>query len=387
MRVSEPSTSLSGPPGAGVPPVEGLTATQDLARTTLGLVALAAMIIGTLWVLRPFLAAVIWATTVVVATWPLMRAAQVVLGGRRSLAVTVMTLVLLLFLIVPLSLAVTVLVANSEVIIGWATSLGSLSLWAPPPWLERLPLIGSRLSAKWQEVVENPEATSANLAPYARSVVGWFLSLLGGVATLFVEFLLTVAVAAMLYARGEGAANFLLRFARRLAGMRGERSIRLAGQAIRGVALGVVVTALVQAGLAALGLLAAGVPFAAVLTALITMLCIAQLGPLPVLLPAVGWLYWKGDAGWGSALLVWTIVVTGIDNVLRPILIRRGADLPLPLVIAGVIGGLIGFGVVGIFIGPVVLAVTYTLLVDWVQSGEPEAGAARGSGAPSALVP
>jgi predicted PurR-regulated permease PerM len=185
-----------------------------------------------------------------------------------------------------------------------------------------------------------------------------------------VQFLLIVAIAALLYARGEGFADFVRRFAFRLAGARGDRAVHLAGQAIRAVALGVVVTAFVQALLAGIGLALSGVPFAAVLTAATMLLCIAQLGPFLVLLPAVAWLFWDGQTAWGTVLAVWTLVVGTIDNVLRPILIRRGADLPLSLIIAGVIGGLIGFGIVGIFIGPVVLAVTYTLLVDWVRSGE-----------------
>jgi predicted PurR-regulated permease PerM len=146
------------------------------------------------------------------------------------------------------------------------------------------------------------------------------------------------------------------------------------------VALGVIVTALVQALLAGLGLAVAGIPFAGLLTALIVLLTIAQLGPLPVLGPAVVWLYWKDDLVWATALLVWTLVVGSIDNVLRPFLIRKGANLPLPLIFIGVLGGLISFGIIGIFVGPVVLAVTYTLLVDWVQSGEPRPGALSTTG-------
>jgi predicted PurR-regulated permease PerM len=385
MRVSEPPTPVIEPRRAAGTPVEGLTATPDLARTTLSLVALAAMIVGTLWVLRPFLAAVIWATMIVVATWPLMRAAQARLGGRRSLAVTVMTLALLLGLMVPLAVAIAALVINAEVIVGWVTSLGSLAVSAPPPWVERLPAIGPEVSARWQQLAAHPEQISARLVPYARSGVGWSLGLLGSVAALLVQLLLIVAIAAMLYARGEQGAAFLVRFARRLAGMRGERAIHLAGQAIRSVAVGILVTAFVQTALAAVGLVAAGVPFPGLLTAAITLLCIAQLGPLLVMAPAAGWLYWKGDPAWGTALLVWTLIVSALDNVLRPILIRRGAQLPLPLIIVGVIGGLIGFGIVGLFVGPVVLAVTYTLLVDWVGGGEAEAagpplGRAPGTG-------
>jgi predicted PurR-regulated permease PerM len=97
------------------------------------------------------------------------------------------------------------------------------------------------------------------------------------------------------------------------------------------------------------------------------MLCIAQIGPVLVLAPAVAWLYWSGDTGWGTFLLVWTLVVVSLDNILRPYLIKKGADLPLLLIFAGVIGGLISFGLVGIFVGPVVLAVTYTLIDAWVR--------------------
>jgi predicted PurR-regulated permease PerM len=155
-----------------------------------------------------------------------------------------------------------------------------------------------------------------------------------------------------------------------VAGPRGESYVRLAAQAIRGVALGIVVTALVQAALAGLGLVVAGVPFAAVLTALVFVLCIAQVGAAPPLLLAVAWTYWSGDRAWGTALLIWTLLVCGIDNVIRPVLIKKGADLPLLLVFLGVIGGLLAFGIIGIFIGPVVLAVGYTLLADWVGTGD-----------------
>jgi predicted PurR-regulated permease PerM len=155
-----------------------------------------------------------------------------------------------------------------------------------------------------------------------------------------------------------------------VAGHHGERSARLAAQAIRGVALGIIVTALVQACLAGIGLAVAGVPFATVLTALVFVLCIGQIGPFPVLLAAVVWAYWSGHGGWAIALFVWAILVSSIDNVLRPMLIRKGSDMPLLLVFFGVVGGLLAFGIVGIFVGPVVLAVGYSLLVDWVNTAE-----------------
>jgi predicted PurR-regulated permease PerM len=153
--------------------------------------------------------------------------------------------------------------------------------------------------------------------------------------------------------------------ARRIGGDRGESVVILASKAIRGVAIGVVVTALTQAVLGGIGLAVAGVPYAAVFTAAMFMLAVAQIGVGPVMICAVIWLFWKGETGWGTALLVWSVLVMVLDNVLRPMLIKRGVDLPMLLILVGVIGGLIGFGLVGIFVGPIVLAVTYTLVAAW----------------------
>jgi predicted PurR-regulated permease PerM len=205
----------------------------------------------------------------------------------------------------------------------------------------------------------------------------WFVGTLGSVGALFFHLLMTVVVAAVLYLLGDSAAERLRRFARRVAGDRGVNAVVLAGQSIRGIAMGVVLTAVGQSVLAGIGLAIAGVPFAGVLTVVALVLCIAQVGPILVLLPAILWLYGSGQAGWGTFLLVWTIPLVTLDNVIRPILIKKGADLPLLLIFAGVIGGLVSFGLIGIFVGPVVLAVANTLLDAWIDSGdvgEPAAG-------------
>ena len=147
-------------------------------------------------------------------------------------------------------------------------------------------------------------------------------------------------------------------------------AVRLAGQAIRSVALGVVVTAVAQSIVGGVGLAVAGVPFASMLTALIFVLCLIQIGPGLVMVPAVIWMYYSGDTLWATVLLAFTIVAATMDQFIRPILIRRGADLPMMLILAGVIGGLIAFGILGIFIGPTVLAVAYTLLNAWLAEAD-----------------
>jgi len=198
-------------------------------------------------------------------------------------------------------------------------------------------------------------------------VIKWFAAQLGSVGVLLLEFLLTVLLAAAMYAGGERATQRLFRFGHKLAGSGGENAIYLAGQTIRGVALGVVVTAIAQSLFGGIGLIIAGVPLAGALTGAMLLLSIAQIGVSPVLGTVAAWLYWIGESAWGTFMLVWMIVAGTMDNCLRPVLIRKGADLPLLLVFAGVVGGLVAFGFIGIFVGPVILAVADKLLIAWIE--------------------
>jgi len=330
-----------------------------------------ALIVANFFILKPFLPAFVWAVTIVVATWPLMLRLQTWLGGKRGFAVAVMTLALLLILIIPFTFAIVTLLDNADMIKDSAESLKAKGLPPPPGWVSGVPLAGPKLSESWQELASaGPEGLSAQVAPYAGKIVNWFVDQAGSIGMMVVQFLLTVLICAILYSGGESAADALRRFVRRLAGQSGDDVAVLAAKSIRGVALGVGLTALIQSALGGIGLAVAGVPAAVALTAVMFMLCIAQLGPVLVLIPAVIWLYWIDQNLWGTALLVWSILVGSLDNFLRPILIKKGADLPLLLIFAGVIGGLLAFGIIGLFIGPVVLAVTYTLLGAWVDRGE-----------------
>jgi predicted PurR-regulated permease PerM len=351
---------ISKPPR---PPAEQ----NELVRTILAVLFLAGLIAISFWILWPFLAAMIWATTLVVATWPLMLRVQHQLWDRRGLAVAVMTLALLLVFIAPFWLAVVTVTQNFNHIVGWGNAIVTFRLPPPPAWVDHIPLFGSQIVLLWQRVeASGIDEFAAKAAPYAGNAAGWLFGALSGFGIAIVQLLLTLVIAATLYVSGERAGGLAERFGHRLAGARGRESVRLAGQAIRSVALGIVVTALVQSLLAGGGLAMAGVPFPAVLTAVCFLMCIAQLGPGVVLIPAIVWLYWSGDPGWGTFMLVWTVIVISLDNVVRPLLMRK-MHLPLMLLLAGVIGGLIAFGLVGVFLGPVVLAVAYTLLQAWLE--------------------
>lgn len=359
---------------------------MDVTRATLAVLFIGTLIAACFWIFLPFLTSFLWATTIVVTTWPILLGLQERLGGKRSLAVAVMTLLLLLVLIVPLLLAVGTVVAKAGDIAALGNSLAAFTIPPPPDWLDRIPIVGPKIAAVWGQYAALPRVElSARLTPYAGKVLSWFAARAGSIMLMFVQFLLTVIISAILYANGEAAASGVRSFARRLAGQQGENAVTLSGKAIRGVALGIVVTAVVQTSIGGIGLVITGVPLAGVLTAVMFMLCLAQAGPAFVLVPAVIWLYGKDGAVWGTILLVMTIFAVAIDNVIRPLLIRKGADLPLVMIFAGVIGGLIAFGILGLFIGPVVLAVSYTLLEAWVlgdgpgdEAGKSEKGAADG---------
>jgi predicted PurR-regulated permease PerM len=345
---------------------------HDLTRTTLAVLFTGGLIVAAFWILQPFLAALIWATMIVVSTWPMMRRAQRRLWGRRWLAVSAMMLGLLLTFILPLGLAIGTIAERADDIAALGKRLANFQLPHAPAWLGNIPLIGDRAVITWETyAIKGARDLAAQAEPYFGDLTRWFLAEMGNFGLIFVQFLLTVVLSAILYANGEAWAGWMRRFGRRLAHARGEHAMVLAGQAIRGVAMGVVITALAQSVLGGIGLAVAGVPFAAVLTAIMFIFCIAQIGPVLVLLPAIGWLYWSDSSGWATFLLIWTVIVGTMDNFLRPYLIKQGADLPFLLILAGVIGGLLSFGLVGIFVGPVVLAVAYTLADSWVSDNKP----------------
>jgi predicted PurR-regulated permease PerM len=342
----------------------------DLTRITLQVLWIGILIVASFWIMRPLLPSLIWAAMIVAATWPLMLKMESWLWGKRGLAVAAMTIAMLLLFIIPFSLAIAVIIENADSIIAWVKTLETKAIPPLPGWVAGIPIVGLKLSAAWESAMTGPGNLSARLAPYAGTLLNWFLSQAGSIGVIAVQFILTMIIMAIFYSHGEKASTGVIRFARRLGGNHGEEAAVLAAKTIRGVALGVVGTALVQAILSGIGMAITGVPAVTLLTALVFILCIAQLGPGFILIPAVIWLYYSDQIAWGTLLLVLTVFVGTIDNILRPFLIRKGADLPLLLIFAGVIGGLITFGIAGLFIGPVVLAISYRLLATWVEDVE-----------------
>ena len=341
--------------------------THDLTRTVLAVLFLGSLLAASFWILRPFLGPLTWAVLLVVATWPALGFFQRVTGGRRGVAVAVLLSLVLLVFVVPLTLILWVLVDNAPAIAAWVKSLPDLVTETPPGWLRDLPLVGPQLGATWSEwAAEGPSGLQTRLAPHADLLAAWFAGQIGDFGLGILNVGLMLLLAGVLYAKGDSFAGDVRQFARRLGGDRGDRTAVLAASAVRAVALGVVVTALVQSAVGGLGVLIAGIPAAGVLTAVMFISSVAQIGAAPVLALAAVWLFVQGESGWGIGMIVWTLFVGSLDNVIRPLLIKKGIDLPLLLVFSGVVGGLIAFGAVGLCAGPVVLAVGHTLLCAWM---------------------
>lgn len=364
-------------PATGQPTNGGSRPLPDLPRAVLGIGAMLLLGGGSLYILLPFVPALIWSIMIVVATWPVFLRLQRALGGHRGAAVCVMLLVQIVVIVIPVYGAVSTLADHAAEIMAFVKGLPTYALPSPPRWLGAIPVIGERIAHEWQTLSDaGPGGALARIQPYIVDGARWMLAHVSLLGVFVLHLLLMIIVCGLLYAKGETAAQLVTRVAQRISPHYGADIIRLMGLAIRAIALGIVVTAVVQASLAAAGVWVAGIPFAGVLSALLLLACLVQIGPLLPLLGCVAWLYSHDSNVAAVLLLVWTIGVSMLDNILRPILIRRAVALPMVLILAGVLGGVLSIGVAGLFIGPVVLAVTYHLLLAWV--GLPDASTAQG---------
>jgi predicted PurR-regulated permease PerM len=340
---------------------------SQLISNAIVLACVAALLWGVLAVLRPFLSALVWAAIIVVATWPIMLRVERAFGGHRGLAVTAMSSGLFIAVVGPVALLLGTLITRLPELRDFGARLFAGPWPAPPAWLERLPY-GMELSMQWQQAAtRTPEYWGGVVTPYIGRTALWLSQHVGTIGSVTVDFLLTLILVVVFYLHGEALARWTLRLAKSVGGARGLESAVLASQTMRAIAAGVVVTALVESILSGLGLWVVGIPAVAVLTSIIFILCVMQIGPMPILIPGAVWLLFQQHPGWGIALAIWAVLMSVGDGILRPWLIQRGANLPFMLVVVGVIGGLLAFGVTGIFVGPMLLAIAQRLMERWMS--------------------
>jgi predicted PurR-regulated permease PerM len=348
-------------------------ATENRIERTIGLVMLAVLAIGCVLVLRPFFTSVCFALILVVATWPAFDRLQDLLGGRKTLAALLMVSLATLVFVVPPALVASSMDYNLAGTIRLLRDLSRHGMPPPPAWVAEVDVIGPELYARWLVLAGGgPEAAEriAAFMTWARQeLIGAGL----GLGNAIVQLILAMLTAFFLYRDGAAARRGLIVTGRRIAGNHAPRLVRVASATINGVVYGVLGTALAQALLILIGLWVAGIPGALLLGLLLFLLALIPFGPLLIWGPAGLWLYLNGEIGWAIFIVIWSIAAGLVtDNVLRPYLISRGSDLPLIMILFGVVGGAVAFGVLGLFLGPTLLAVGYELIREWNAEEPPE---------------
>jgi predicted PurR-regulated permease PerM len=338
----------------------------------IGLAALALLALASFWVVRPFISALLWAAIIAFSTWPLFRVLTDRLRFRPTLAALVMVLGELLLVGVPVLFATPFSAKDVEALRRTVEQLLSEGIPGLDSQLAALPVIGPWL-AHWMASVDlGFDAIFAAIRPYAGAAAQWLLGLLLAVLSGIAELFLAILLAFFFYRDGPRMAAFAEDVMGRVGGNEARRLIRLVGDVTRGVIYGLLGTGFVQGVMTTLGLWIAGVPQHLLLGVIAGVISIFPVGAPLIWIPASLWLFAQGSTGWGVFLVLYgAFGISSVDNIIRPWFISRGADLPLLLTLIGALGGVRAFGFLGLFLGPVVLAVAYVLLRDWASHAAP----------------
>ena len=326
---------------------------------------------ASLWVLAPFWSALFWAAVLSFASWPVMRWLTRVLKGRQSVAAGLLTGVWIVLVAVPLVMLGFNLADHIRDATAMLKDVQVEGLPPPPGWLASVPLVGDRLVSIWETLDQQGSALFATVQPYLGQVGNFLLVRSAKIGGGILELALSLILVFFFYRDGPRLAAFVESLLERLIGDRAQHYLELVAGTVQRVVNGVIGTAVAQALLAYIGFMIAGIP-GALLLGLLTFACSLIMVPPLVWGPAVGWLIWQGEIGMAIFLGVWGFfIISGVDNILKPYLISRGGNLPLVVVLLGVFGGILAFGFMGLFLGPTLLAVAYSLLSDWVAHKAP----------------
>lgn len=341
-----------------------------------GIAAVALLGFACVLILLPFISAALWAAILCFTTWPLFSRLKAALGNRRTLAASVATLLLSIIIAAPVAILVTRLSGSIAEIAAATQKLIHEGPPAPPAWVTSIPLVGGRVASYWKQVSVSSSyrmAEIAKLLPMMQKIVVGSGRALGQGAF---QIVLSLLMVWLFYRDGEVAATRIMAVTSRIGGAEGSHLLTVAGTTMRAVVYGVLGTALLQGVLAGAGFGVAGVPGATLMGFVTFVVAVIPGAPIVVAMPAVYWLYRRGSITWAIFIVIWTVIVGNLDSVVRPFLISRGGgSTPLILVILGVLGGAIAFGLIGLFLGPTLLAVGYSLFDEWSSNAARTASA------------
>lgn len=339
-----------------------------IAERVLMALLLGGIAIGCAVVLLPFMSALLWAAILVFTTWPIFEWLRLHLHLRRGVAAGLMVALTAVAVVLPLALAAPGGAGDVDHLRKMIEDALRAGLPGSPAWVYAIPLLGPTLGALWDRWAADISVMVEAFRPYFGLVLEGGVSLLLGIANGVLLFVLALFAAFFFYLYGEPIAARMALLLQRIAGARADRLIDVTGATVRGVVYGILGTALVQGFLTTFGLWLSGVPRPVLLGAVAAFLAVLPVGAPLVWIPAALWLMSSGHLGWGIFLAIYGgVVVSGADSLIRPWFIARGAQLPFLLTVLGVLGGALSFGLLGIFLGPVLLGVGYTLINEWAR--------------------
>jgi predicted PurR-regulated permease PerM len=323
-------------------------------------------------IVRPFIVPIVWGIIIAVAVYPGYRRLLSVIGGRRGLSAVLCTFLLLVLFIVPALLLLGTLI-NSAKLLATDLSNGTLSIPLPPENINAWPIIGKPVARFWHLASTNLRNALTEIAPQLKSVGSWLLSAAAGAVFGVLQFIFAIIIAGLLLSRSESGYDVAESVAARLAGERGADFVSLATATVRSVTRGILGVALIQSLLAGLGFLAVGIPAAGLLAMICLFLAVIQVGPGLIIIPTVIYVFLTANTVPAVLFMIWSIFVGLIDNILKPLFLGRGVDVPMLVIFIGAIGGFLSSGIIGLFVGPILLAMGYRLFKAWLEMGRPPA--------------
>ena len=347
--------------------------TQQALEATLRIGAVALLAVWCYEIVRPFIVAIVWGIIIAVAVFPVYRRLRSLLGEREKTAAVVLTVALLLLLVVPLIILVSLIAENLQALSRQLQD-GTLRVPPPPQEVAAWPLIGAPLHKFWHLAAGNLSAAVHQLEPQLKEVAGPLLAAAAAVGLSMVQFVLAVVLAGVFLAYSEGGYRLSRAIGARLAGHHGERLVDLGEATMRSVARGVLGVAVIQAAMVGVGLVLVGVPFAGLWTVVALLLGVLQVGVGLVMIPAAVYVFSSHDTVPAILFLIWTVITTFTDNVLKPLLLGRGLDVPMSVIFVGAVGGMMASGIIGLFIGAVLLAIGYKVFLAWLDQPKAVAG-------------
>lgn len=336
---------------------------ESVIVTTLATMIMLLIIVASIWIVSPFLAIVLWAAVIAIAAYPAFLRLRAALGGKAKLAATIIGIALAAILFIPLAVFVLTVSAHISEFVARLPQIDISQYQTPPAWIERIPLIGGRIAAAWASTFQDMSGTVETLRPQMRQAIEWLAPQIASSTLILLEAALAIILAAIFLLVGPRVRAVSQKLLTRFGAQDSTKMLLTIEKTTRSVVKGILGTAMIQAILAWIGFIIVGAPASVFLAFICFILCAVKLGMMLIGLPIAVWLWLSDDWTGAVFIIVWSLVVSVIDNLLNPILLGRDLPAPIWVLFLGIVGGLLTMGLIGLFLGPIILSLTYQFIL------------------------